>query len=167
MIYFHASDQSPEIGTVFRGRGQAYDDDWNRASFYRPLEHYRPASRTSHKDAVFLCKDVQSIGYCGGLEETILLMKAGGPVSWHDMNWSTEISSLVSSGFSIDSVPVRRAAEAYWSGRPFGKESVWEGIAKTATVVAVFDYWEEASVLERARNRLGDRSCRNSFPFIG
>lgn len=158
-VFYHASDQFPEIGTVFAGRGEAYDKEWSGVSFYQVLERYRPKGMTAHRDAVFVCNDTETIGLCGGLGESILLMQVDSMVSWHDMNWSMEISSLVSEGFSIESERVRQAAENYWSGFQHPNGPVWEGIADSARVVAVFPYLTGDSVLESARRNL-ERSAQ-------
>ena len=154
MVYYHSSDLSPTIGTVFQGRGDAYKSEWESTSFYNSLELYRPKDKTAHKDAVFVCNDLESLQYCGGLEETILILKIEGGISWHDMNWSTEISSLVSDGILVENRLVREASENYWSGKPHTREPLWEGIARKAIVVAVFDYNQADFLIDAERDRL-------------
>jgi hypothetical protein len=164
MIFFHCSDKaSHDIGTVFRGRGDAYEASWARTDFYAALEAYRPEDRIAHKDAVFVCRDLESLFLCGGGEESILLLETSEDVSWHDMNWSSEISGLISEGYGFDSQEVRDAADAYWAGLPHPNESVWEGITKSAKVVAVFDFNEDDEVLEKAKKRMEERLQKRSF----
>lgn len=153
-VFFHASGHFPTIGTVFAGRGDAYERDWASVSFYQALERHRPEGMIAHKDAVFVCKDTETIGLCGGLAQSILLLRVESSVSWHDMSWSTEISRLVSDGFALDGETVRQAAMNYWYGKAHPDGPVWEGVADSATVVAVYPYLEDGAVLESARRRL-------------
>ena len=58
----------------------------------------------------------------------------------HDMNWSSEISMLVSDGYDIDSDEIQNAANNYWAGVPHHDESLWEYLTPAAKVIHVEEY---------------------------
>ena len=63
-----------------------------------------------------------------------------GKVQRHDLNWGSEISSLVGDGHAFDSEEVMEAASNYWAGIPHYNESVWEYLTPAAKIVKVEEY---------------------------
>lgn len=138
--YFHGSMDHLDVGFILRGRGKAYERSWANTDFYRVLEDARPHSCLSHAQAVFAVADPDDIDLAGGGTEWVFELQPVGPVSRHDMNWSTEISCLLSDGYSPDSTEVRQAAANYWAGIPHQDESVWEYLMPEAKIILVEPY---------------------------
>lgn len=124
--YFHGSMDELPVGTVLTPRGEAYAQAWGATDFYPILEAFRPEGARAHKDAVFLVADPDDIDLAGGGTEWIFAVEPLGTVTKHDLNWSSEISCLLSDGHAADSDAVRQAAANYWSGLPHHDENVWE-----------------------------------------
>lgn len=138
--YFHGSMERLEPGLVMRGRGSAYVADWGDTDFYAILEARRPIGALSQCDVVFAVTDPDDIDLAGGGTEWIFELEPMGAVSRHDLNWSSEISMLVSDGYAVNSPAVLAAADNYWAGVPHPNESVWEYMMPTARILAVFPY---------------------------
>lgn len=141
-VFYHGSYDALDVGTVMKGRGEAYEATWMEAGFYSILERYRPEGCLAHKDAVFMVSEIDDIDNVGGATDWILEVLPGGPVSKHDVNWCSEISCLTSDGFDIDSSEIRHAAEQYWNGVPHANESVWEYLTASVTVLKSYEYDE-------------------------
>jgi hypothetical protein len=94
----------------------------------------------SHKDSVFMCHDDEDVDLAGGGTDYIFVVEPLGKVEKHDMNWSGEISMLVSDGFDIESPEVTNAANNYWNGVPHPDESVWEYLTPFARILSVEEY---------------------------
>lgn len=123
--YYHGSHLQLEIGSIILPRDN-YEDDWNNTDFYNALEKYRPLDMISHKGGVFMCDNEDDIDLAGGSIDYIYEVVPIGKVEKHDMNWSSEISCLISEGYSVDSEEVKLAADNYWRGFPHTDENVWE-----------------------------------------
>lgn len=140
VTYYHGSMNHLPVGTVLKPRGTDYEQDWAHTDFYRALEKYRPGHMLSHKDAVFMVADPDDVDLAGGGTEWLMTVKPLGPVSKHDVNWSSEISGLMDDGEDLDSEAVRSAAENYWRGVPHPNESVWEYLTPAAEILSVEEY---------------------------
>lgn len=140
MPYYHGSFDAAERGTRWEGRGEAYAQAWAHTDFYAVLERYRPASMRQHANSVFMVADVDDIDLAGGATEFCLEVQPEGLVARHDLNWSTEISMLISDGKSPDDPEVMKAALAYWAGEPHVNESVWEFTADAFIVLRCEPY---------------------------
>lgn len=138
--YYHGSMTELPVDTVLTPRHETYEQDWQNTDFYRPLEKYRPKNMLSHKQSVFMCDNPDDVDLAGGGAKWLFTVEPEGPVQKHDMNWSSEISGLISDGYSIDSDEVRAAAENYWNGKPHYNESVWEYLTPKARIVKVERY---------------------------
>lgn len=139
--FFHGSHDPFEPDFLLAPRGAAYEADWKSTDFYAALERHRPADRLAHAQAVFLVGDPDDVDLAGGSTEWCLEVEPVGAVTRHDLNWGSEVSSLVSDGHDIDSRPVREAAEAYWRGDRHPDESVWEYLCAGARVLRC-EPWE-------------------------
>lgn len=126
-----------DVGTVLRGRGPDYERDWKNTDFYSALETHRPASALAHSAAVFAVDDPDLIDVAGGATDWIFELASVGKVSAHDINWSSEISCLLSEGHHLDSPAVITAAKSYWAGVPHPNESVWEYLIEQAVIIRV------------------------------
>jgi hypothetical protein len=138
--YYHGSYEELPIGTVLRPRDEAYERDWQHTDFYSILEQYRPPEMLSHKNAVFMCDNPDDVDVAGGATEWLLIVVPLGKVERHDLNWSSEISMLVSSDDADNTVAIKQAAHNYWQGIPHHSETVWEYLTPSAQVVAVERY---------------------------
>jgi hypothetical protein len=136
--YFHGSAYLVAPGTVLRGRGEAYEAEWGNTDFYSVLETHRPKHMISHRDAVFMCAD-EDIDNCGGSLDVIYELKPIGEVTRHDMNWSSEISCLLSEGAQLTDPRVAKAAQAYWAGAAHHDAQVWEYLARAAEVLCIVE----------------------------
>ena len=140
MRYYHGSEDELEVGTVLAPR-EDYEDRWGHNDFYRVLEQYRPANCLPHCAAVFMCDNDEDVDAAGGGTDYLFEVQPQGSVSKHDMNWSSQISALISDGYGLDSDEVVQAAKNYWAGVPHDEsEPLWEYLCKTAVVVAVEEY---------------------------
>jgi hypothetical protein len=135
MQYFHGSYDEFEKGKELSGRGEEYVEDWIHTDFYQILERYRPAVCLAHQKAVFMVSDPDDIDLVGGATDWCSEVVPENPVSRHDVNWSTEISCLLSDGHNQESKPVMDAALHYWNGVAHKSGAVWEYIAPACTVV--------------------------------
>lgn len=135
MRYFHGSNEELPVGTMLSPRGAAYAHDWGGTDFYSVLERYRPNGMRAHADAVFLVSDPDDIDLAGGGTEWIFEVDPIGDITRHDLNWSSEISCLLSEGLPVDSEAVCRAALSYWGGVPHANESVWEYLCDQARIL--------------------------------
>lgn len=139
-VYYHGSYTYLAPGTILSPRNQDYEQDWQHTDFYNVLEKYRPANKPAHKDSVFMVSDPDDIDLAGGGTDWIFTLQPLGPVSKHDLNWSSEISMLKSDGFDDESPEVEQAAKNYWMGVPHHNESVWEYLTPRAKILTVEEY---------------------------
>lgn len=135
--FFHGSTVFLPIGTILRGRGDAYKAEWGHNSFYQILERYRPPNQIPHLEAVFMCDNDNDLDCAGGGTDWVFTLETlTSQVSKHDMNWS----SAISAGQSCDA-PERLLAEYarnYWAGTPHpSDESLWEYLTPAARIIAV------------------------------
>lgn len=138
-LYYHGSSQPLPVGTILSPRSN-YEENWGKTDFYRVLEVYRPKNMLSHRESVFMCDNETDVGIAGGYTDYLLTVKPLGQIQRHDLNWSSEISALVSDGYDLDSQEVEDAAHNYWQGIPHPNEQVWEYLAPKALVMKVEEY---------------------------
>lgn len=136
MRYFHGSMAQLDSGDTLTPRSN-YAENWGETSFYLALEHHRPEGMRGHKDAVFMCGDPDDVDLAGGGTEWMFEVIPSGSVNKHDLNWSSEVSRLISDGFDMFSPEVALAAANYWDGIPNPNESVWEYTADSALIIKV------------------------------
>lgn len=139
-IFYHGSYDAIDDGTVLKGRGDAYEADWKHTDFYPVLERYRPETFVPHRDAVFLVDDIDDIDNAGGATEWVIEVIPAGEVTRHDMNWSSEISCLLSDGHDAASPKVAEAAGNYWRGVEHPDGALWEYLAREAMVVTSYEF---------------------------
>lgn len=145
MKFLHASLEELKIGTVLRPKIN-YEEHWGNTDFYHILERYRPADMLSHKESVFMCKSAEDLDNCIG-GEFIFEVTPDKRIEKHDLNWSTEISCLVS-----DNAPenkIKEAALNYWNGVSYSSESLWEYLTPKAVIKKVYlyeDYEDEKEI---------------------
>lgn len=137
--FYHGSMNELPVGTILKPQAN-YEQNWGNTDFYSILEKYRPQDLLSHKNSVFLVQDEDDIDLAGGGTEYIFTVIPLGRIEKHDMNWSSEISMLVSEGYKPESKEIRKAALNYWNGIPHYNESVWEFLTPAAKIIAVEEY---------------------------
>jgi hypothetical protein len=140
MRYFHGSMNRLEVDTVLRGRGEDYVASWGNTDFYQVLEAHRPESCLPHAQAVFAVGDPDDIDLAGGGTEWVFELEPIGAVFKHDVNWTSEVSMLISDGHAPTSPRVCAAAQNYWAGVPHRNESVWEYLIPAAKIILVAPY---------------------------
>ena len=119
--YYHGSYDNLPVGTILSPRDN-YESNWGDTLFYSVLESQRPDNMLAHRDAVFMVGDIDDIDLAGGATNYIFHVKPIGPVSRHDLNWSSQISMLVSD--DPDNIgAIIEAAKNYWAGVPHPDES--------------------------------------------
>ena len=133
--YYHGSYTKLKPGTILRPNPE-YEKDWNHTDFYSILEFYRPKNKLSHKNAVFMCDNLDDIDNAGGATQFIYEIEPLGPVEKHDLNWSSEISMLAEEP-EKNARKIKTAAMHYWMGEPHPNEQVWEYLTTYARVVAL------------------------------
>lgn len=138
-VFYHGSSDKLSVGTILTPRN-TYEDNWAHTDFYGPLEMYRPADKLAHKQSVFMCDNPDDVDLAGGATDWLFTVVPLGPVQRHDMNYSSEISSLISLGHEFDSPEVMDAAKAYWAGEESPNETVWEYLTPSAKIVKVERY---------------------------
>lgn len=136
---YHGSMDYLPVGTILTPRDD-YENRWEHTDFFRPLEMYRPKDKLSHTQSVFMCDNPDDVDLAGGGTEYLFTVIPIGPVQRHDMNWSSEISSLVSLGHDLDSPEIKDAAMAYWAGEESPNEVIWEYLAPKAKIITVEEY---------------------------
>ena len=138
--FYHGTYGYHQAGTVWSGRGASYHDEWSLLSHYEALHANAPEGAIAHRDAVFMCDNVNDIDTCGGATEVVALMRPLGPVTRHDICWTGHISLLLDEGRGIDDPEVVAACHGYWAGAPMGPTPIWEYITTRAEVLACCDY---------------------------
>jgi hypothetical protein len=96
--YYHGSSNPLPVGTVLKPRGEQYQQDWQDTDFYWVLERYLPSDQLPHSQSVFMVADPDDVELAGGATDWMFTVKPLGPVQPHDLNWSSEISMLISNG---------------------------------------------------------------------
>lgn len=137
--YYHGSMNELPVGTILTPR-EDYEENWGATDFYRVLELYKPKGMLSHKEAVFMVGDTDDIDLAGGGTEYIFHVQPLGKIEKHDVNWSSEISWLISDGYPINHEKIKDAALKYWNGIPHYNESVWEYLTPKAQILKVEEY---------------------------
>lgn len=138
-VYYHGSYDYLPVGTILTAQ-PGYERRWGHTDFYGILEMYRPKDKMPHSKSVFMCDNPDDVDLAGGATEWLFTVVPLGPVQRHDMNYSSEISSLISLGHDFDSDEVMYAAEMYWSGEPSPNETLWEYLTPKAKIVKVEEY---------------------------
>lgn len=138
-VYYHGSSIELPVGTILRPR-PGYEERWGNTDFFGVLEMYRPPNKLSHAQSVFMVGDPDEVDLAGGGTEYLFTVVPLGPVQRHDLNYSSEISSLISLGFDIDSPEIQDAAEDYWAGIESPNEVLWEYLTPAAKIVKVEEY---------------------------
>ncbi len=134
--YYHGSYDNLPVGTVLSPR-DSYEDNWGKTSFYHMLEVFRPDNMLAHREAVFMVDNDEDIDLAGGATEYVFILRPLGKIEKHDLNWGSEISSLVDQGHDEFSNEVAKAARNYWNGVPHPNESVWEYLTPKAEILSV------------------------------
>ena len=132
--YYHGSFDKLPIGTILTPRSN-YEQNWAHNNFYRVLEKYRPPTMIAHRNAVFMCDNLDDIDNSGSPLKYVYEVQPLGVVQKHDMNWSSEIDYL--SDQKAPEEKLREAAINYWNGQPHFNESVWEYLTPKAKIVAL------------------------------
>jgi hypothetical protein len=136
-VFFHGSMSYLEKGTVLVPQ-KNYESRWGHTDFYNLLEKYRPLNCLAHKHAVFMCDNDEDVDMAGGGTIWLFKVKPIGPVSKHDLNWSSEISMLASEGYIKNrESKIRKCAKNYWAGVPHENETVWEYLCQKAEIIHV------------------------------
>lgn len=138
-VYFHGSYHLMNVGEILSPR-ENYEKTWSGADFYIPLEHYRPKGIPSHKESVFMVENAVDIDAAGGGTEYVFEVIPLGKVYRFDMGWSSEISILLSDGYTIESIEVKNAAMNYWNGIKHPSNSLYEYCTSSAKIVDVYEY---------------------------
>lgn len=139
-VFYHGSMETLPIGTILRPNPE-YEQQWQSTDFYNALEYNRPAGMMAHKDSVFMCDNPDDIDASGGGTEWLFTVEPLGPIQRHDLNWSSEISMLISDeDLTFDDPAVEEAAHNYWAGVPHPNEQVWEYLTPRARIVKVERY---------------------------
>lgn len=142
-VYYHGSYDNLPVGTILTARDD-YENRWGNTDFYQILEMYRPKHMLSHRESVFMCDNPDDVSIAGGATDYLFTLRALGPVERHDLNWSSEISNLLSQDYEWDSDEIMEAAQYYWQGTPYTEiydgESVWEYLTRRAKILKVEEY---------------------------
>jgi hypothetical protein len=137
-IFYHGSEEHLPKGTVLVPQPD-YELRWGINEWYKVLEHYRPADKLSHKDAVFMCDNDMDLDNAGGGTDWVFKVRPLGPVSCHDLNWGSEISMLLEQ--DPDNIEaIENAAHNYWAGVPHSNESVWDYLTPSAKIISVEEF---------------------------
>lgn len=140
ITYYHGSNIFLPINTILTPRMSDYEKDWGNTDFYKVLHKYKPNNKLAHHQAVFMVSNQDDIDLAGGGTEYMFTVKPLGPIQKHDINWSSEISSLISEGYNINSPEVINAANNYWNSIPHQDENVWEYLTTKAIITKVEKY---------------------------
>lgn len=138
-VYYHGSEIKLPVGTILKPR-PGYEKRWGHTDFYRILEMYRPSDKLSHNNSVFMCDNPDDVDLAGAATEWLFTVVPLGPVQKHDMNYSSEISSLISLDHDFDSEEVMDAAHDYWAGVESPNEPLWEYLTTSAKIIKVEKY---------------------------
>ncbi len=137
--FYHGSTDELPIGTILKPRTD-YEKNWENTDFYWILENFRPEGMLAHKDSVFMCDNPDDVDAAGGGTEYLFEVQPLGIVEKHDLNWSSEISMLVSEGADELDSRVEDAAYNYWHGVPHPDETLWEYLTPAAKIISVEEY---------------------------
>lgn len=139
ITFYHGSMKRLSVGTILSPRN-TYEDTWGNTEFYNILKMYKPNGMLGHNEGVFMVSSEEDIDLAGGGTEWMFIVEPLGKIQKHDLNWSSEISMLISDGKEFDDEEVMNAARSYWNGEPHPNESVWEFITPKAKIISVERY---------------------------
>lgn len=137
--FYHGSMVELPVGTILKPNIN-YEEDWSNTDFYSVLEKYRPKEMLSHKNTIFMCENDEDVDLAGGGTEYLFIVEPLGKIERHDLNWSSEISMLMSDGLDVNNPKVIDAATNYWNGTPHYNEQVWEYLTPFAKIISVEEY---------------------------
>jgi hypothetical protein len=133
--YLHSSLDFLPVGTVLKPRLD-YVEHWGETTFYNTLEKYRPNDMLPHHDSVFMCDSIEDLDNC--MEGWYLFeIVPHERVEKHDMNWSSQISMMLSD--NAEEEEVAKVAFNYWHGVP-SSDPLWEYQTPSAIIKEVYDY---------------------------
>lgn len=136
-MFYHGSSNKMKVGTVLKGRGLNYINDWSSDLVYQILEKERPNNYIPHYEAVFMVDNIEDIDNAGGATDYIFHLKPLGPIERHDMSFQSEILIAISDKKSL--AEIKLIAKKYWTGIS-SKEPVWEYLTREAIITKVEKY---------------------------
>ena len=136
MFLLHCSDIAHPEGQILTARGGGYCQPYDQI-----LEMFRPPGFIARKNAVYMVDHGDDICLCGGGLDHVFVVRPEQPVSRYDLNWTSEICSLLDTVAMMPSCRedadacLVHAARSYWAGLPHPNESIWEYLAFSAEIV--------------------------------
>lgn len=143
--FLHSSLEHLEVGTILKPRDN-YEEVWSQTDFYATLEAYRPSHMLAHHESVFFCTKIEDLDNC--MEGQYLFeIIPNERIERHDMNWSTEISCLMSDGAPEEKL--KEVALKYWHGVA-SSDPLWEYqiLSAVITKVHLYDDYEETPMVK-------------------
>jgi hypothetical protein len=138
--FLHGSRVDLAPGTILKGRGQDYVNDWGDSFVYQTLEQYRPAGCLPHEQSVFMVLDVvDDIYHSGGPREGYLFtVEPIGKVQKHNIAW---LDDLAEGDRDDEDFDERALALGYWLGKPHPERpDTYEYVASEAKILSVEPY---------------------------
>lgn len=82
------------------------------------MEFYRSKNQLAHKDAVSMIGAEDYVNLAGSATDHIYMVNPLGKIEKHDLNWNSEISSLVGDGYNINSIEVKKLLKVIGKASP-------------------------------------------------
>lgn len=138
--YFHGSvDKFPNGTVLLPEKGHMLQ---TKMDSHFKLEAFRSPNFLSRNDAVYLAQDVDDIDLAGGSIDHVYLVEPIGRVERHDVNWLSEIESIMTYAREEGTIEdeetfegIENAALNYWNGVPHYNESIWEFLVPRAKII--------------------------------
>jgi len=140
MDYFlHGSDTFLSIGTILYP-----DPDWFKGfganNWDNILTKYKSPQFLPRHNVVYMVdgKDKEGVDVIlGDQYKYIYQVKPIGKIEKHDINWISEIETLISEKSSEDKI--KEAALNYWNGVPHYNEQLWEYVSINAKIIRLVE----------------------------
>ena len=139
-IFYHGSPNALPPGFLLKGRNDEFWNNLQDTNAYFWLEKFRPQGMIAHKDAIFMCGNLEDIDVCGGSTKWLFKLEPLSRVERHDMNWGSAISAYldeIQDSQDLDVDYIKKLAENYWNGIPHADENLWEYLCEHVKIISV------------------------------
>ena len=132
---YHGSKQSFPIDFILQPQKTGYV--YEELEIENIVEKYRPPSKISRFESVFMVDNPNLIDSAGGYEDNIYTVEPIGQVDKSDLSWYTELS--IYDDFNENQQ--RELSLNYWNGIQYKNpaNSLWEYRARQAKIIKIIE----------------------------
>jgi tRNA uridine 5-carbamoylmethylation protein Kti12 len=136
--FFHGSSEFIKNNTILKPHADSYVKQVDNDFLEKLMEKYRPESKISRYDAVFMVDNMDLIDDAGGSTDFIYEVSPIGEIERSDLAWYSEVQAVDE---EENENLIKEYALNYWNGVKFHDEesSLWEYRAKSAIVIDLIE----------------------------